>query len=304
MNHLCATLTIVLIAFHSFHYSCSALSFSTSQSVTSLTAKYAAKISTLKEVATKYPDAPSDSVFYLRYCLGNDDNTDLVAKLRSNLEWRTGEGKTICNSAKAAVEAATSTESPWENTPVQMMAPHASIINKFITSSSCLTTATRRGDLSYIVRAGKIDDVSLMSEITVEHLTEFFLYCREVNSIVANVRSQQTDSLVSVITVNDLTGVKLIGGDATFRDALSATSAKTNELYPGLSGPTLLLNLPRLLGALVRLFTPLFPKEVRKKIKFAQGPLRDVDTLVEISAPGQPREDFLNSLDELLYNDA
>jgi len=268
--------------------------------------EHATKISTLKEAVAKYPDAPSDSVFYLRYCLGseNDDNSDLIVKLQSNLEWRAGEGKLICDSAKTAVEAATSTESPWDNTPVQTMAPHAQVVNKYVTSSSALTTPTRKGDLSYIVRAGEIDDVSLMSEITVEHLTEFFLYCREVNSIVANARSQQSDKLVSVITVNDLTGVKLIGGDATFRDALSATSAKTNELYPGLSGPTLLLNLPRLLGVLVKLFTPLFPKEVRKKIKFAQGPLSDVDSLVEIAAPGQPREKFLNSLDELLYNDA
>jgi len=308
MKLLALTITIASIAIDCFNLPCSALSLSTSPSVSSLIAKHAAQISNLKEVAGKYPDAPTDSVFYLRYCLGQDsedDDEDLITKqLKANLEWRAGEGKSICDTAKAAVEAATSTESPWDNTPVREYAPHAKIVNKFITSSSCLTTATRNGDLVYVVRAGKIDDKVLMEEITVEEMTEFFLYSREVNAIVANDRSIKSDRLVSVITANDLTGVKLIGGDATFRNALSATSAKTNKLYPGLSGPTLLLNLPRLLGALVKLFTPLFPKEVRKKIMFAQGPLRDVDNLMEVSDPGQPREKLMNSLDELLYSDA
>jgi len=297
--------TIALIVINSLYLPCSALSLST-PSVASLIAKHAAKISILRETAVNFPGAPSDSVFYLRYCIGQDSEDDgiLVTKLQSNLEWRTGEGKKICDSAEAAVKAATSTELPWDNTPVQEMAPHAQIVNKFVTSTQCLTTSTSRDDLVYVVRAGKIDDSQLMSEITVEELTEFFLYCREVNAIVANARSIQSDRLISVITVNDLKGVKLIGGDATFRNALSATSAITNQLYPGLSGPTLLLNLPRLLGALVKLFTPLFPKEVRKKIKFAQGPLRDVDNLMEISVPGQSRDKFMNYLDELLYRDA
>jgi len=308
MKLLALTITIASIVIECFNSPCSALSFGTSTSVSSLIAKHAAQITTLKKAAEKYPDAPTDSVFYLRYCLGQDSEDDegdsVTKKLQSNLEWRAGEGKLICESAKAAVEAATSTGSSWDNTPVQGMAPHAKIVNKFITSSQCLTTATRKGDLVYVVRAGKIDDSVLMSEITVEEMIEFFLYSREVNAIVANARSILSDRLVSVITANDLTGVKLIGGDATFRNALSATSAQTNELYPGLSGPTLLLNLPRLLGALVKLFSGLFPKEVRKKIMFAQGPLRDVDNLMEISVPGQPREKLMSSLDELLYSDA
>ncbi|KAK7241101.1 beta-1,6-glucosyl hydrolase [Aureococcus anophagefferens] len=49
-------------------------------------------------------------------------------------------------------------------------------------------------------------------------------------------------------------------------DALSVEAGRRD--LPGLSGPTVLLNLPRLLGALVKLFTPLFPPAVRKKLKF------------------------------------
>lgn len=151
-------------------------------SLSSLIAEHSATISTLRKAAAKYPDAPSDAVFYLRYCLGEEEVDDVVATLRSNLEWRAGEGRWICTLAKAAVRAATSTRAPWDNTPVEAMAPHAHVVNKFITSSQCLTTATRRGDLLYIVRAGKIDDTALMAEMTLEEMTDYFLYCREVNS--------------------------------------------------------------------------------------------------------------------------
>jgi hypothetical protein len=118
---------------------------------------------------------------------------------------------------------------------------------------------------------------------------------------VANARSLKNDRLVSIISLNDLTGAKFFGSDARFRKALSATSAKTTVLYPGLAGPTLLLNLPRLVGSLVQLFVPLFPKEVRKKIIFAQGPMRDVNSLRDLAVPGTPREKFMDSIDKLAY---
>lgn len=149
---------------------------------------------------------------------------------------------------------------------------------------------------------------------------------------MANARSLKTDRLVSLISLNDLTGAKFLGSDARFRKALSATSAKTTALYPGLAGPTLILNLPSVLGALVQLFAPMFPEEVRstqsdpkkksvtlviqrlltliigyfylqvrKKIMFAQGPMRDVRRLRDLAAPGAPREKFLDEIDALVY---
>jgi len=269
--------------------------------VATLLQENGSQISQLKEVASSFPDAPSDSIFYLRYCLSDKSDDEIVAQLKSTLDWRSTEGKEICSAAATAVEAAT-TSGNWDNAPVRDNAPHASVVNKYITPSQCLTTTINSGDLCYCIRAGKIDDVALMSEVSVDQMTEFFLYCKEVNSLVANMRSEQTDQLITVLTANDLLGVKLIGGDATFRKALSAASTKANDLYPNLPGPTFLLNLPRLLGALVKLFTPLFPKEVRARLKFAAGPLKDIEDLVEISPSGNPasRELFLTQIDDLL----
>lgn len=70
----------------------------------------------------------------------------------------------------------------------------------------------------------------------------------------------QTDRLIQVLTANDLTGIKLVGGSGDFRRALSASSKQATLIYPtSYTGPTLLVNLPPLLNALVKLFTPLFP---------------------------------------------
>mmetsp|Transcript_6545 Transcript_6545/g.9881 ORF Transcript_6545/g.9881 Transcript_6545/m.9881 type:complete len:304 (-) Transcript_6545:298-1209(-) len=292
-------LTLVTISIASLG-KVSAFSIS-SAPVSSLLAANTAKINSLRTVAQKYEDAPLDDMFYLRYCLNESPEDEMLAKLEANMKWRTGEGKSICSSAKAAVEAATSSSS-WDNKPVRDMAPHASIINKYITPSQCLTTTTRRGDLAYCIRAGKIDDVALMSEVTREQVSEFFIYCREVNNMVANIRSLETDRLVSLITVNDVSGVKVVGGDANFRKALGASSKQANDLYPALTGPTLLVNLPTILSALAKLFTPLFPKEVRKKIKFAKGPLSDVTDLMEISPNGgKSRAKFLDDVDRIAY---
>ncbi len=282
--------------------------FSTpSLSVSSLLEKHANQISQLKNIAiSKISDAaPTDSIFYLRYCLKDGSSSEEIKSLlESNLEWRIGEGKDIVQAASAAVEAATSSGSSWNNEPVRAMAPHADIVNKYLTSAQCLTTTLRSGDLCYCIRAGKIDDVALMSELSLDQMNDFFLYVKEINALVANMKSVATDKLVNVLTANDLNGVKLVGGDATFRKALSASSTKANELYPSLNGPTFLLNLPRLLGALVKIFTPLFPEEVRKRLKFERGPLANVENLVEISGGSMGkaavRKKFLDDIDALL----
>jgi hypothetical protein len=55
------------------------------------------------------------------------------------------------------------------------------------------------------------------------------------------------------------------------------------RLNPTFNGRTLMLNPPVLLGVLAKLFTPLFPETVRKRLQFESGLLRDVEDLREIS---------------------
>lgn len=302
-------LTVFVTALVALDLSVGALGFSLSDKPLSfLISENADKISSLKEVAAAIAsDAPEDDVFYLRYALTGADEEEMKSRLEENVRWRSsGEGRLVCDAAKVAIEKATSGDD-WNNDPVRAAAPYASVVNDFITEASIVTTSSRAGDLIYCIRAASIDDTALMNAISVENLAIFFLYTKEVNAAVANQRSIGSDRLVCVCTANDLSGVKVIGGSAEFRKALSAASRKSNELYPCLSGPSLLLNLPRLLTALVKIFTPLFPEEVRKKIKFARGPLSDVTALNEILAgsggDGSKRDNFLTAVEELIYSD-
>jgi len=137
----------------------------------------------------------------------------------------------------------------------------------------------KKGDgLIYAIRAGDIDDKALMSAVSVEELAEFFLYAKAINERACASLSKRTGALATVTTVNDLAGVDLLG-DASFRNALSAASKQGDAFFPGLSGPTVLLNLPRLLGALVKLFTPLFPESVRAKLRFERHELGEAGAL-------------------------
>lgn len=278
----------------------------TSESVSSLLQKHASDIQSLKasaltKVGASAGKAPyTNDVFYLRYCLQSDDPTVREQQLGKCLDWRMGVGKSICEAAREAVEQATA-DNGWNNEPVLVAAPHSASITKFLTPSNVLTTTTSTKDLIYCIRAGQIDDNKLMATVSIAQMVDFFLYAKEVNALVANDRSVEQDRLVTVLTANDLSGVKLLGGSADFRKALSESSATANELYPATSGPTLLLNLPPLLGALVKLFTPLFPKAVNDRLKFANGPtFQSVASLTQVAPGGAQREAFLREVDAIL----
>ena len=277
--------------------------FGVKEPVSALLQKHVSEIARLKEEtqaivgADNFDQVPyNNDVFYLRYCLEGDKD---VEDLKKNLAWRQGEGKKICDAATSAFVEATAGEG-WNNDPIRNNAPSAEIINQYLTESSGMTTSTSDGDFLYCIRAGMIDDKALMSLIDVDSLVDFFVYAKEIISLAANDRSLTSDRISNVLTVNDLNGLQLIGGDSTFRDALSASSKKANELYPALGGPTLLLNLPRLVSALVKVFTPLFPKKVRENLKFSRGCLKDVTELKDARRGGKDNKQFLKDVDDIL----
>ena len=290
------------------------------QPISKLLQDYARPIAELKTIATQelsssgasMSDEPySNDVFYLKYCLeyvDDDDEDDFEAAkqcLMQNLAWRTSsssKGHDICQAARMAVAKATEDGDGWNNDPVLAAAPYSTEIASFLTPQQCLTTTSSQGDLIYCIRAGQIDDVNLMKAVSVEQLIDFFLYVKEVNFLVSLQRSIDSNTLVSVITANDLNGVKLLGGSSDFRQALGTSSRESDTFYPATNGPTLLLNLPIVLNALVKLFTPLFPESVKARLRFEQGPLQDVTDLRQIGQPGtEERTTFLQQLDELLY---
>lgn len=278
--------------------------------VSQLLTQHADSIAALKSLTTEVigsiaEEPYSNDVFYLHFCLQNNDKDTEAMKesLQKSLEWRTGPGKEICDAARSAVSAAQEGSS-WNNEPVLKAAPHSEIISKYLTPSNVMTTSNADGDLVYCIRAGKIDDNELMSAVTVDQMNDFFLYAKEVNALVSFQRSMESDRLCRVLTANDLAGVKLVGGSSDFRSALSGSSKVAAVVFPStINGPTFLCNLPRLLNALVKLFTPLFPESVKQRLKITPlEALAQTDSLLDLASTAntQKRSDFLNGLENAL----
>jgi hypothetical protein len=278
--------------------------------VSQLLTQHAATIADLKSFTTEkvgsIAEEPySNDVFYLHFCLQEADGGDAAKDaLDTCLAWRLGAGQSICESTTQAIAEAAQAGGGWKNQPVLAAAPYSKLISQYLTPTNVVTTVNTAGDLVYCIRAGKVDDNALMSTVTVDQLKEFFLYVKEVNARVSFQRSIDTDRLCTVVTANDLSGVKLIGGSADFRTALSESSKVAATIYPKtINGPTLLVNLPGLLNALVKLFTPLFPESVKARLKFAKlDVLAQTDSLMEVSTTADTprRKEFLEALDKAI----
>ena len=278
-------LSLVLTLFATIRRTC-CFSIST-KSVSDLLNEHQTDVDRLKaqvpaDAAQNFPY--TEDAFYLRYCLAHGSPEEQDAAFGKSLDWRlNGAGHSICQAAAIALAEATAAAGTWNNEPVLSKAPHSDKISRYITPNNVITTSSSRDDLVYCIRAGFIDDQNLMKSVSVQEMTDFFLYAKEIHALVTLQRSLQLDRLVSVWTANDLTKVKLIGGSDDFRQALSQSSKQAAELYPSMSGPTLLLNLPKLLNALVKLFTPLFPETVRARLAFVQAPgLAKLESLTDL----------------------
>uniref|UniRef100_A0A7S2R046 CRAL-TRIO domain-containing protein n=1 Tax=Eucampia antarctica TaxID=49252 RepID=A0A7S2R046_9STRA len=269
----------------------------TSQSVESLLDENRAK---LEELA---PIAPEMSTLErLRFAMAFRKNrTEARRKLREAMKYRKSTaGKPIIDAATQAYASATNAEGGWDNDVVRDAAPHAAIINKFITPKNILTLSTEEGDLLYVIRASLIDDKTLMSSVSVEQMTEFFLYVKEIHNLVANARSEKTGRLCEVIFANDISGISAIP-DSRFFQALTESSQQYEELYPSLAGPTMILNLPFVLQAFIGLIKPLFPSTVQDRLAFESAPvLEGLDELTPLTTDADKRKSFLAEIKSLL----
>lgn len=230
--------------------------------------------------------ADMSEIALLRFALQFPIQAEAEKALRETAMWRKGAGRYIVESASKAVAEATA-GGGWDNEVVRVAAPYAAAVNQFITNKNILTISMESNDLLYVIRASSIDDKKLMDKVSVEQLVEFLLYVKEVHSIIVNARSERTGRLCGVVFANDISGIRQIP-DRRFSQALTASSAQYEKLYPSLAGTTMILNLPFLLQAFVGLLKPLFPKSVQDRLVFKSAPvlakLRDLTPLTNDKA--------------------
>ena len=254
--------------------------------------------STVDALEKEAPGACSE-IERLRLALQFDDYEKAREAMKERLAWRNGPGKSICEAAAAAVEAALAQDA-WVNEPVYASAPHADRINRYITPKSVMTLSTDEGDLVYVIRASLIDDKDLMDQVSVEEVGDYFLYAKEIHNLVADRRSVETGRLCQVIFANDISGVRK-APDSRFSKALTSSSDQYEILYPSLAGPTMILNLPFILQAFVGLLKPLFPKSVQERLVFTKAPvLAKLKELTPLANDPQTRAKFVAEIKLLL----
>jgi hypothetical protein len=124
---------------------------------------------------------------------------------------------------------------------------------------------------------------------------------KEVHSLVANARSEKTGRLCGVTFANDISGVRAIP-DSRFSEALTASSAQYEKLYPMMAGPTMILNLPFIRLAFIGLIKPLFPKSVQERLIFESAPvLAKLTELTPLTTNMNSRKSFLAEVKQLQF---
>lgn len=235
----------------------------------------------------------------LRYVLAFDEKAVQERNVRDTVAWRAGKGKAIVDAAAAAVAEAQS-GGAWNNEPVIKAAPNSQKISKYITPKNILTLSADSGDLVYVIRASAIDDKALMDEVSVEELTDFLIYAKEVHNLIANARTEKTGRLCRVIFANDVSGIRK-PPDSRFQKTLTESSKGYEKLYPSLAGPTMILNLPFILQAFIALFKPLFPKTVQARLKFERAPyLAKMTDMSKLATDSSAKTSFLSELTGLV----
>ena len=276
--------------------------------VSSMLNDFSSCIDELKKIASNagvnmQQEPFSNDVFYLRFCLSDNYSSDTERRraFELSLDWRRQDGKHICDSAREAVHHAFADDGKnWYYNEVHKRIPNSKL-TKFLTPAHVTSVLTPQRDVVFVMKHGLIQDKQLMRELSEADVVDFMLYAKEVNSIVANRHSLQTNRLSFVMTANDLGGASLARGDKQFRSALNDSARIAAQHYPSLTGPTLMLNLPRMLTGIARAFAP---SEVSHTLKFAQGPLKNVETLRKIATDGPEQSQFFSNLNELVYSGA
>ncbi|CAK9087882.1 unnamed protein product [Durusdinium trenchii] len=167
--------------------------------------KYAPEVAKIRELCKELPE-DYDDIKLMRYAMQHPGKPeDAAANVKEVLAWRQGEGAQLCEAAAKAIEKAQE-GGGWDNAPVLAAAPYADKISKYITPSQMVVVSTKVGDLVTCIRASTIDSEALMKEVSEEEMTEFFIYAREVNSAIAELRTR-AGHVCRLISANDLTGV-------------------------------------------------------------------------------------------------
>jgi hypothetical protein len=199
-------------------------------SVDSLLVAHKAAIEELREaVADCLPEDSEfyDDIFLLRFVLtwekkgGLTESSDAV---RKTVAWRTENAEALAQTVRTGI------------------APGEEVMKRF-------NTAGYAGSLAgmeplFIVRTGYCNLKGLMNACTMEEVARLATISKEVAFAECDKKTRKTRQLVKMISIIDLEGFSMFGGDSRFHKALGESSKQAAVYYPQLLGKTVLISKP------------------------------------------------------------
>ena len=187
--------------------------------VDQLLAQHKTDVEQLQSLSSGFlPTAPLyDEIFLLRFVLthskkGTCDFQEAIEALKKTVAWRTENAEIL------------------ERTVATGKAPNQELCMKF-------NTCGYAGDLGgyepiFVVRTGHCNSRGLMSTLSMEEVTDWLHFSREIAFRRCDERTRKTRMMIKTITVIDLAGFSLFAGDSRFQKCLTKASELSALYYP------------------------------------------------------------------------
>jgi hypothetical protein len=188
-------------------------------SVDELLVKHQADIEEVKKLAADFlpKDAMYDDIFVLRFVIthskkGSCDFGEAVEALRKTIDWRLKNAEIL------------------EQTVATGKAPNEDMCMKFLTCGYA-------GDVGgyepiFIVRTGHCNSKAMMSTLSIEQVTDWLNYSREIAFRKCDERTRKTRMMIKTITILDLAGFSIFAGDSRFNKCQRKASELSALYYP------------------------------------------------------------------------
>eukprot|EP00946_MAST-07B_sp_MAST-7B-sp1_P003295 g3295.t1 len=192
-----------------------------------------------------------DDIFLLRYLLSHNGSVEKATPpLLETLKWRK-DNAAVLSSLKTIHDI-----------------PNASTFLRFQTVGDI--SATFAGWTTFVVRTAHSDLQATMNALSVQEVSEYLTFSKELQWRDCDKRTRETGILVKNISIIDMQGFTLFGADRRFFAALGDSSKKSAIIFPQLLGATICVNAPSFIQLIVRAFSPFMPQSALDKQRFCK----------------------------------
>ena len=230
------------------------------ENIEDLLATHADAITSLREaVADEVKSASAisttvlyDDIFLLRYIMSHKTAEAAIKPCKETLSWRIENADTLHTLTTEGIKGI----------------PNASTFMKFQTVGEITTKFG--GWTTYVVRTAHSDLPALMGAMSVEQVSDYLTYSKEINWRECDQLTRATGILVKNISVIDMNGFSFFGADKRFFKALGDSSKRSAIVFPQFLGATVIVNVPSFLSVLMKVFSPLMPQSALDKQRFCK----------------------------------